>query len=157
MYALLSSISEIPLKQGIAVTGSVNQRGEIQPIGGVSYKIAGFFDVCKAKGLTGDQGVMIPQQNVRNLMLREDIVAAVEAGDFHIYPVTTVGQGMEVLTGVESGELQEDGTYAEGTVNHMVDKRLRELADKLKEYHVKGAEKEKTTEEEPENHQEDAK
>jgi lon-related putative ATP-dependent protease len=142
LYALLSSISGIPLKQGIAVTGSVNQRGEVQPIGGVSQKVAGFFDVCKARGLTGDQAVMIPQGNVRNLMLREDIVAAVEEGKFHIYPVSTIDQGMEVLTGVEAGELQEDNTYPEGTVNYMVDKRLRELADKLREYRVEKKEKE---------------
>jgi predicted ATP-dependent protease len=145
LYALLSSISGIPIKQGIAVTGSVNQRGEVQPIGGVSQKIAGFFDVCNARGLDGQQGVMIPQKNVRNLMLREDIVAAVREGRFHIYPVSTVDQGMQVLTGVEAGELQENGTYREGTVNHMVDKRLRELADKLREYRVKeksGAEEE---------------
>ena len=154
LYALLSSISGIPLKQEIAVTGSVNQRGEIQPIGGVSQKIAGFFDVCKARGLTGDQGVMIPQKNVRNLMLREDIVAAVEEGNFHIYPVTTVDQGMEVLTGVGAGELNEDGTFPEATVNHMVDKRLRELADKLKEYRVRGTEDKKEAEEEPENNKE---
>ena len=139
LYALLSSISGIPLKQNIAVTGSVNQRGEIQPIGGASQKIIGFFDVCKARGITGDQGVMLPQKNVRNLMLREDIVEAVAEGKFHIYPVSTIDQGMEVLTGVEAGELQEDGTYPEGTMNYMVDKRLRELADKLKEY---GARKE---------------
>ena len=147
LYALLSSISGIPIKQAIAVTGSVNQRGEIQPIGGVSHKIAGFFDVCKARGLTGEQGVMMPQKNVRNLMLREDIVAAVAEGRFHIYPVTTVDQGIEVLTGVEAGELQEDGTYPEGTINYMVDKRLRELADKLREYSVKSEEKEDKEEE----------
>jgi len=148
LYALLSSIADIPLKQSIAVTGSVNQRGEIQPIGGASQKIAGFFDVCKARGLTGDQGVMLPQKNVRNLMLREDIVAAVGEGKFHIYPVSTVDQGIEVLTGMEAGELQEDGTYPEGTVNYMVDKRLRELASKLREYSARQDKKEDKEEEE---------
>jgi len=147
LYALLSSIAEIPLKQNIAVTGSVNQRGEIQPIGGASQKISGFFDVCKARGLTGDQGVMLPQKNVRNLMLREDIVEAVKEGKFHIYPVSTVDQGMEVLTGMEAGELQEDGTYPEGTVNYIVDKRLRELADKLREYGSRKEKEEKKEEE----------
>lgn len=147
LYALLSSIADVPLKQNIAVTGSVNQRGEIQPIGGVSHKIAGFFDVCKARGLTGDQGVMIPHQNVRNLMLRDDIVAAVAAGQFHVYPVTTVDQGIMVLTGVESGELQDDGTYLEGTMNYLIDKRLRELADKLKSYRTEGKEKKEEKEE----------
>lgn len=137
LYALMSSLANIPLKQSIAVTGSVNQRGEIQPIGGVSQKIAGFFDVCKTRGLTGDQGVIIPQKNVRNLMLREDIVEAVAHGKFHIYPVSTIDQGTEVLTGMEAGEMREDGSYPENTVNYMVDKRLRELADKLRDYKVK--------------------
>jgi lon-related putative ATP-dependent protease len=156
LYALLSSISGIPLKQGIAVTGSVNQRGEVQPIGGVSQKIAGFFDVCRAKGLTGDQGVMIPQRNVRNLMLREDIVAAVEEGKFHIYPVSAIDHGIEVLTGMEAGELQEDGAYPDGTINYMVDKRLRELADKLREYRVKEEEEKAQAEETEETVEENA-
>jgi lon-related putative ATP-dependent protease len=152
LYALLSSISDIPLKQNIAVTGSVNQRGEIQPIGGVSQKIAGFFDICEAKGLAGDQGVMIPEKNIKNLMLREDIVEAVEEGKFHIYPVSTIDQGIEVLTGTEAGEVQEDGTYPEGTVNCIVDTRLREMAEKLKQYRIekkagKDEEEEETTHE----------
>jgi lon-related putative ATP-dependent protease len=134
LYALLSSISGITIKQNIAVTGSVNQRGEIQPIGGASQKIEGFFEVCKAIGLTGDQGVIIPQKNVRNLMLREDIVDAVRDGKFHIYPVSTINQGIEVITGMEAGELRKDGTYPKGTINYMVDKRLREMADKLRQY-----------------------
>jgi len=134
LYALLSSISGVPVKQNIAITGSVNQRGEIQPIGGASQKIEGFFDVCKDLGLTGDQGVIIPHQNVRNLMLREDIVDAVREGKFHIYPVNTIDQGMEILTGMEAGELCEDGTYPEGTINYLIDKRLREMADKLRQF-----------------------
>jgi predicted ATP-dependent protease len=154
LYALLSSISGIPLKQGIAVTGSVNQRGEVQAIGGVSQKIEGFFDVCMAKGLTGDQGVVIPHTNIRNLMLRDDIVDTVKEGKFHIYPVETINQGMEVLTGVEAGELQEDGTYPEETINYMVDRHLRELADKLKEYRVQEKEG-RSTEEETEEVEED--
>ncbi|MBD3184207.1 AAA family ATPase [Candidatus Poribacteria bacterium] len=136
LYALLSSISDIPLKQNIAVTGSVNQRGEIQPIGGVSQKIAGFFDVCKAKGLSGNQGVMIPEKNIKHLMLREDIVESVKEGKFHIYPIKTIDQGIEVLTGIEAGEIQEDGNYPEGSVNYIVDKRLREMAEMLKQYHM---------------------
>jgi lon-related putative ATP-dependent protease len=154
LYALLSSISGIPLKQGIAVTGSVNQRGEVQAIGGVSQKIEGFFDVCTAKGLTGDQGVLIPRANIRNLMLRDDVVAAVKEGKFHIYPVETIDQGMEALTGVVAGELQEDGTYPEETINYMVDGHLRELADKLKEYRVQEKEG-RSTEEETEEIEED--
>jgi len=141
LYALLSSISGIPLKQSIAVTGSVNQRGEIQPIGGVSQKIEGFFDVCKSNGLTGSQGVIIPRQNVRNLMLREDIVEAVKEGKFHVYPVSTIDQGIEVLTGVEAGELH-NGTYPEGSINYSVDKRLKALAIKLREF---GSGEKKTT------------
>jgi len=130
LYALLSSLSGIPLKQGIAVTGSVNQRGEVQAIGGVNEKIEGFYDVCCIKGLTGEQGVLIPARNVQNLMLREDVVEAVREGKFHIWPVETIDQGITFLTGVEAGEPQEDGTYPEGTVNQIVAKRLAELAKK---------------------------
>ena len=136
LYAILSGLSDLPLEQGIAVTGSVNQKGEVQPIGGVNHKIEGFFDVCKAKGLTGDQGVMIPHQNVRNLMLREDVVKAVHEGKFHIYEVKTVDEGIGILTGVPAGERQADGTYPEGTVNYRVDKRLGELAEGLKGYYA---------------------
>jgi lon-related putative ATP-dependent protease len=134
IYALLSGLSAIPLRQDIAVTGSVNQKGEIQPIGGVNEKIEGFFDVCKAKGLTGKQGVMVPHQNVDDLMLRKDIVNAVQEGTFHIYPVKTIDQGIEILTGVEAGERGKDGSFKEGTVNSSVDKRLKELASGIKEF-----------------------
>ena len=136
LYAILSSLSDLPIRQNIAVTGSVNQKGEVQPIGGVNQKIEGFFDVCKAKGLTGDQGVMIPHQNVRNLMLREDVVKAVHEGQFHIYEVRTIDDGIEILTGVPAGERQEDGIYPEDTVNYQVDRRLREFAKGLKEYYA---------------------
>jgi predicted ATP-dependent protease len=136
LYAILSSLSDLSIEQGIAVTGSVNQKGEVQPIGGVNHKIEGFFDVCKAKGLTGDQGVMIPHQNVRSLMLREDVVKAVHDGKFHIYQVKTIDEGIEILTGVSAGERQIDGSYPEGTVNYRVDKRLRELAEGLKGYYA---------------------
>lgn len=134
VYAILSSLSGLPLRQDIAVTGSVNQKGEIQPIGGVNEKIEGFFDVCKAKGLTGKQGVIIPYQNIEDLMLRKDVVEAVKEGKFHIYPIKTIDEGIEILTGVEAGERLEDGTFKEGTVNYLVDKRLRELGMKLKEF-----------------------
>ena len=140
LYAILSSLSELPIRQGIAVTGSVNQKGEVQPIGGVNHKIEGFFDVCKAKGLTGEQGVMIPQQNVKNLMLREDVIRAVNDGQFHIYAVRTIDEGIEILTGVPAGERQEDGTFPEGTVSYLIDKRLREFAERLKGYHVSASE-----------------
>jgi ATP-dependent Lon protease len=134
IYSLLSSLSGIPLRQNIAVTGSVNQKGEVQPIGGVNEKIEGFFDVCEAKGLTGRQGVMIPHQNVDDLMLRKDVVKASEKGKFHIYPVKTIDQGIEVLTGAEAGERGDDGSFKEGTVNFLVDRRLKELAAGIKEF-----------------------
>ena len=137
VYAILSSLSSHRLRQDIAVTGSVNQKGEIQPIGGVNQKIEGFFDICRAKGLNGKQGVMIPYININDLMLRKDVVKAVREGKFHIYPVKTIDQGIEILTGVKAGEKKEDGTYEEGTVNYLVNKRLRELADKLKEFGVR--------------------
>ena len=140
IYALLSSISGLPLRQGIAVTGSVNQKGEIQPIGGVNEKIEGFFDVCKAKGLTGKQGVMIPHLNIDDLMLRKDVVETVKAGKFRIYPVKTIDQGIEILTGVEAGERLEDGKFREGTVNDLVDKKLWELGTKIKEFEGGGEE-----------------
>jgi predicted ATP-dependent protease len=134
LYAILSSLSEIPIRQGIAVTGSVNQKGEIQPIGGVNQKAEGFFDVCREKGLTGEQGVLIPHQNVRNLMLREDVVEAVREGKFHICQVRTIDEGIEILTGVSAGERRADGTYPEGTVNYLADKRLKELAEWMKRF-----------------------
>jgi ATP-dependent Lon protease len=140
IYALLSSISGLPLRQDIAVTGSVNQKGEIQPIGGVNEKIEGFYDVCKAKRLTGKQGVMIPHLNVEDLMLRKEVVQAVKEGNFHIYPVKTIDEGIEILTGVEAGESQGDGRFKEGTVNAMVDKKLRELGMKIKEFEGGGEE-----------------
>ena len=134
LYAILSSLSNIQIRQDIAVTGSVNQKGEVQPIGGVNQKIEGFFDVCKAVGLTGTQGVMIPPQNIRNLMLREDVVKAVQEGQFHIYQAKTIDEGIEILTGISVGERQADGSYPDGTINHLVDKRLRELAEGMKGY-----------------------
>jgi predicted ATP-dependent protease len=133
LYALLSSLSGIPIRQGIAVTGSVDQHGKIQPIGGVNQKIEGFFDVCREKGLTGDQGVMIPVQNVRNLMLRDDVVKAVQDGSFHIYSISTIDEGIEVLTGTAAGE-RIDGVYPEGSINSLVEKRLEEFAEDLKKY-----------------------
>jgi ATP-dependent Lon protease len=140
IYALLSSLSGLPLRQDIAVTGSVNQKGEIQPIGGVNEKIEGFFDVCKAKGLTGSQGVMIPHLNINDLMLRKDVVKAAKEKRFHIYPVKTIDQGIEILTGMEAGERQEDGHFKEGTVNDLVDKKLRDLGMKIKEFEGGGEE-----------------
>ncbi len=143
LYALLSSLSGIPIRQNIAVTGSVNQRGEIQPIGGVNQKIEGFFRVCKAKGLNGEQGVMIPHQNLRNLMLQQEVVDSVRQGKFHIYAVSTIDEGVEVLTGVEAGEKREDGSYPEDSINCRVDKRLKEMAAKLRHFYGPPAEEKK--------------
>ena len=133
LYSVLSALSGLPINQGVAVTGSVNQAGEVQAIGGVNHKTEGFFDVCAAQGLTGNQGVLIPDSNVKNLMLREDVVEAVAAGKFHVWAVKTINQGIEVLTGVEAGERQEGGGFPEGSVNARVDRRLQELRESLKE------------------------
>ena len=135
IYALLSSLAGVPIHQRLAVTGSVNQRGEIQPIGGVNEKIEGFFDVCQARGLRGNEGVLIPALNLTDLMLRKDVVDAVRQGRFHIYPVRTVDDGIEILTGLKAGERQgADERYEEGTVNFLVDERLAELAEGLREW-----------------------
>jgi ATP-dependent Lon protease len=134
VYALLSSLSDLPLRQDIAVTGSVNQKGEIQPIGGVNEKIEGFFQTCKIKGLTGQQGVMIPLQNVEDLMLRDEIIEAVKAKKFFIYAVKTIDEGIEILTGKPAGERADDGSYPEGTINNLVSEKLRELAEWLKKF-----------------------
>lgn len=147
LYAILSSLSGLPLRQDIAVTGSINQRGEIQPIGGINEKIEGFFQVCKARGLTGTQGVIIPHQNIKNLMLREEVVKAVAEGLFHIYPIRTVDEGLEILTGVKAGERRENGLYEEGTVNQLVDQGILQLARTWEEFEnrarLKEIEKEK--------------
>lgn len=129
LYAILSSLSGIPLKQGIGVTGSVNQKGDIQPIGGVNEKIEGFFRVCSARKLTGEQGCIIPHQNVRNLMLRKHVRDAVEAGQFHIWPIKHIHEGIEILTGVRAGNRRKNGTFAPGTVHYEVAKKLAHFAN----------------------------
>jgi lon-related putative ATP-dependent protease len=134
LFALLSAISKVPILQGIAVTGSVSQKGEIQPIGGVTRKIEGFFDICRYKGLTGQQGVIIPTKNVKDLMLRKDVVQAVEAGKFHIYPIKTIEQGVEILMGMKAGRMRKDGTYTPNTLFRAVDDRLKDLAEKAKAF-----------------------
>jgi len=134
LYALLSAISGVPIYQGIAVTGSVSQKGEVQPIGGVNQKIEGFFGICKHKGLNGKQGVMIPSKNVKNLMLKAEVVDAVREGKFHIWPVNTIEEGIQILTGLEAGTLQADGTYPEGTIFRKVDDRLIEISDIVRKY-----------------------
>ncbi|TVR30454.1 MAG: ATP-dependent protease [Balneolaceae bacterium] len=134
LYALLSAIGDIPIKQSIAVSGSVNQHGEIQPIGGVNEKIEGFFEICEKRGLTGEQGVMIPEANVKNLMLKDEVIQAVNEGKFHIYAIQSVDQGMELLTGLEMGERDEKGNYPKGSVNSMVEDKLGSFADIQQHY-----------------------
>jgi lon-related putative ATP-dependent protease len=134
LYAILSALAGLPIRQGIAVTGSVNQKGEVQAIGGVNEKIEGFFAICQAKGLTGEQGVMIPESNVANLMLKDDVLQAVRDGQFRIWPVRTIDEGIEILTGVKGGECLPDGGFEEGSVNARVDGHLKALADKLAQF-----------------------
>lgn len=132
LFALLSSISGIPLRQGLAVTGSINQNGEMQPIGGVNSKIEGFFKACRNRGLTGEQGVIIPEANRKHLMLSDEIGAAVNAGDFHLYTITTVDEGLSLLTGMEAGAEGEDGGFPPGTVNAAVVAQLQRFAEALR-------------------------
>jgi predicted ATP-dependent protease len=134
IYALLSALSDLPLRQDLAVTGSMNQRGDIQAIGGVNEKIEGFFDTCRIYGLTGTQGVLIPAANVEDLMLREDVLDAVAAGNFHIWPASRVEQGIELLTGVPAGQRNGELGFELGTVFAKVDERLREMARTMKEF-----------------------
>ena len=128
LYGILSSLSNVPIKQNLAVTGSVNQMGEIQPIGGVNEKIEGFFDICSLKGLTGDQGVVIPESNIDNLMLKEEVIKAVKENKFNIYAVKTIEEGLELLTGVKAGELSSNGEYPEGSIFYLADKKLEEYS-----------------------------
>ena len=129
-YCLLSAIANLPIKQNIAVTGSINQFGEIQPIGGANEKIEGFFDVCNHRGLTGTQGVIIPRTNVKDLMLREDVLTAVDEGRFHIWAVDTVDDGIEILTGIPAGKPDKKGEFPKGTVNYLVKKSLEHYYDR---------------------------
>src|SRR5580693_2523548 len=134
VYALVSALAELPLRQDIAVTGSMNQQGDVQAIGGINEKIEGFFDVCKIEGLTGSQGVLMPASNVEDLMLREDVLEAVTAGKFHIWPVAKIEEGIEVLTGMSAGVRNGDGAFAGGTVFAKVDERLGKMARVMKEF-----------------------
>lgn len=142
LYALLSGLSGVPIKQGIAVTGSVNQKGEVQAIGGVNEKIEGFFGVCREQGFNGEQGVMIPASNVRNLVLRDEVVDAVRRGDFNIWAVNTIDEGIEILTVKKAGSKTAYGAFEEGTINYLVDSRLRELSEKWTSFSNGGSRKE---------------
>jgi len=133
LYALLSSIGGFPLKQNIAVTGSMDQNGDVQPVGAVNEKIEGFFDLCKLKGLEGDQGVIIPSRNIKNLMLKKDVIEAVKENKFFIYPIQRVEEGLEIITGMQAGKVGDDGTYPEGTLNYLIVKRLTEISEAVKE------------------------
>jgi len=135
LYALLSALSDKPIKQYLAVTGSVNQKGEVQAIGGVNEKIEGYYAVCKALGLNATQGVVIPASNVENLMLKEEVIESIKDGEFHIYAVKTIDEGIEILTGHSAGERLADGTYEPGTLNYLVQNRLQEMADKARQYY----------------------
>ncbi|MCK4236423.1 MAG: ATP-dependent protease, partial [Candidatus Krumholzibacteria bacterium] len=134
LYAILSSLSELPLRQDIAVTGSINQKGEIQPIGGVNEKIEGFFKVCRARGLKGAEGVIIPAQNVPDLMLDKEVVEAVKNKKYHIYPIRTVDEGISILTDVRAGRMLKDGNYSKGSVNRLVQERLIAMALQWKRF-----------------------
>ena len=130
LYALLSALAEVPIRQSLAVTGSVNQQGEVQAIGGVNEKIEGFFDICRARGLNEEQGVLIPKSNVQHLMLREDIVEAVKNGQFAVYAVSTIDEGIEILTGVKAGERGPEGRFPAGTINRLVEDKLKLFAER---------------------------
>jgi predicted ATP-dependent protease len=134
LYALLSALADVPLKQSIAVTGAINQRGELQAVGAINEKIEGFFDVCKVRGLTGAQGVLIPSANKRHLMLRRDVIDAVAAGSFHIYAVDTVDQGIEILTGMPAGTREATGRFAAETFNERAESRLVTLAKQARAF-----------------------
>jgi predicted ATP-dependent protease len=131
---ILSSIAQVPLRQDLAITGSVNQLGNVQPIGGVNEKIEGFFDICAKKGLTGTQGVIIPATNIKHLMLRWDVVHAAQSGQFNIYAVTTVDEAIELLAGMEAGTVNEQGAYEPGSFNAQVDAQLLQFTKIKKEF-----------------------
>jgi predicted ATP-dependent protease len=132
LYALLSAIAGVPVRQSVAVTGSMDQNGDVQPIGGVNEKIEGFFDLCRLRGLSGEQAVLIPRRNVRNLMLKNEVVQAVREGKFTIYAIERVEEGVEVLMGILPGEAGPDGKYPAGTLNRLVEDRLTELREAVR-------------------------
>jgi lon-related putative ATP-dependent protease len=140
LYALLSAIGEIPVKQSIAITGSVNQHGKIQPIGGVNEKVEGFYDICEQRGLDGSHGVLIPESNVKNLMLKQEVVDAVKAEKFNIYAISNIDEGMELLTDIPVGSRDEEGNYPEGSINYRVEQKLSHLASIRQEYAVSAEE-----------------
>ena len=150
LYALLSALSGLGIKQSLAVTGSVNQFGEVQAIGGANEKIEGFFDICRQRRLSGRQGVLIPAANVPHLMLRQDVVEACAKGRFHIYPVETIDQGIELLTGRPAGQRQSSGKFPAKSVNRLVEERLIKLAEDIRAFSAKGRGKSANNKQTPE-------
>ena len=149
LYVLLSALSRVPINQGLAVTGAISQQGEIQPIGGVNEKIEGFFDICTARGLTGQQGVIIPKANVPDLMLKHEVIDAVREGKFTVYAVNHADQALEILTGMETGQRGEDGTFPEGTLNRTVEDKLTEMAEQAKKMMKDNNDKDKPEKSDP--------
>jgi lon-related putative ATP-dependent protease len=143
LYALLSALAQVPIRQSLAVTGALSQLGEVQAIGGVNEKIEGFFDLCAARGLTGEQGVLIPESNVKNLMLRPSVVDAVRQGKFHIYPIQNVHQGIECLTGLRAGQRGANGRFPKNTLNGLVEQRLIDFAEKSRSFHANDGKEDK--------------
>jgi len=143
LYALLSALAQVPIRQSLAVTGALSQLGEVQAIGGVNEKIEGFFDLCDARGLTGEQGVLIPESNVKNLMLRASVVDAVRQGKFHIYPIQNVHQGIECLTGLRAGQRGANGRFPKNTLNGLVEQRLIDFAEKSRSFHANDGKEDK--------------
>jgi predicted ATP-dependent protease len=134
LYVLLSALANAPIRQSFAVTGSVNQHGQIQPIGGVNEKIEGFFDVCRMRGLSGEQGVLIPATNVKHLMLRRDVIEAVRNGQFRIYPVSSIDEGIEILTGIPAGVRNAEGMFPDGSINARVEIQLIAMSELARLY-----------------------
>jgi predicted ATP-dependent protease len=130
LYGMLSALSEIPINQDLAVTGSINQKGEVQSIGGVNEKIEGFFEICRMKGLNGSQGVLIPHSNIKNLVLKDEVIKEVKAGNFHIYGVKNIDEGIEILTGIKAGKRNKAGKFPKDTINFLIDDRIKELTEK---------------------------
>jgi lon-related putative ATP-dependent protease len=143
LYALLSALAQVPIRQSLAVTGALSQLGEVQAIGGVNEKIEGFFELCDARGLTGEQGVLIPESNVKNLMLRQSVVDAVRQGKFHIYPIQNVHQGIECLTGLRAGQRGANGRFPKNTLNGLVEQRLIDFAEKSRSFHANDGKEDK--------------
>jgi len=139
LYALLSSLSGVPIKQNFAVTGSVNQIGEVQPIGGANEKIEGYFEICKVRGLNSQHSVLIPEENIRNLMLKKEVIDAVKAGKFHIYAAKTIEEGIEILTGISAGKQLPDGSFEKDSIYDRVDRRLREMAETARRFQTLSA------------------